>query len=436
MIQGQTLTGIADAIRAQLGTEKQYTPESMAAAIESIKGVDAPEESILKISALGTGLASVSPSAAGKMQGLTLYGRSWQDGTPSVETEVPIEDAGQSGTVDVTVAGANIFDVKSTITGYYASDGRFISTNVNRQSTKNIPVRGQKFVTFGDLPVNVKVIAVQFDESEKLVYREGNITNGKVFSIQDQSAYVAFSFYKDDNSLVSQSDLTGVMINYGETVLPFEPYVNPQQFTIPTPDGLPGIPVDSGGNWVDENGQQWVSDVVDLAAGTKTQSLVRYPASELIFVKDFYTSQEGTTIHRFSTKVNSLWKDGGKALCNIFSWVFRGSKVMVNFQTEESKIRLFFDDSYETKEQVSQFLADKNAEFLVQLATPVNTTLTAEEIATYKALQSYDSTTNVIAPDAGIEATAYGNAAEYVSQHTAIQDAAQAAKILLGMEDV
>lgn len=38
VIQGQTLSGIADAIRAQLGTEQQYTPESMAAAIESIQG--------------------------------------------------------------------------------------------------------------------------------------------------------------------------------------------------------------------------------------------------------------------------------------------------------------------------------------------------------------------------------------------------------------
>lgn len=38
VIQGQTLTGIADAIREQLGTQQQYTPESMAAAIGSIQG--------------------------------------------------------------------------------------------------------------------------------------------------------------------------------------------------------------------------------------------------------------------------------------------------------------------------------------------------------------------------------------------------------------
>lgn len=38
MIQGQTLTGIADAIRGKLETEQQYTPESMAAAIGNIQG--------------------------------------------------------------------------------------------------------------------------------------------------------------------------------------------------------------------------------------------------------------------------------------------------------------------------------------------------------------------------------------------------------------
>lgn len=46
VIQGQTLSGIADAIRAQLGTEQQYTPESMAAAIQSISGSSA-EDAIL-----------------------------------------------------------------------------------------------------------------------------------------------------------------------------------------------------------------------------------------------------------------------------------------------------------------------------------------------------------------------------------------------------
>src|SRR5699024_5244281 len=37
-----------------------------------------------------------------------------------------------------------------------------------------------------------------------------------------------------------------------------------QSLTISTPNGLPGIPVKSGGNYVDGTGQQWVCDMVDF----------------------------------------------------------------------------------------------------------------------------------------------------------------------------
>lgn len=41
--------------------------------------------------------------------------------------------------------------------------------------------------------------------------------------------------------------------------------------TLPTPNGLPGIPVTSGGNYTDPSGQQWVCDEVDLERGVKVQ---------------------------------------------------------------------------------------------------------------------------------------------------------------------
>lgn len=40
-----------------------------------------------------------------------------------------------------------------------------------------------------------------------------------------------------------------------------------QTLTMPTPTGLPGIPAPSGGNYTDQNGQQWVCDEVDLERG-------------------------------------------------------------------------------------------------------------------------------------------------------------------------
>ena len=44
-----------------------------------------------------------------------------------------------------------------------------------------------------------------------------------------------------------------------------------QTITLPTPNGLPGIPVASGGNYTDPGGQRWVCDEVDLERGVKVQ---------------------------------------------------------------------------------------------------------------------------------------------------------------------
>ena len=46
-----------------------------------------------------------------------------------------------------------------------------------------------------------------------------------------------------------------------------------QTITLQTPNGLPGIPVTSGGNYTDQSGQQWVCDEVDLKRGVRVQRI-------------------------------------------------------------------------------------------------------------------------------------------------------------------
>lgn len=46
-----------------------------------------------------------------------------------------------------------------------------------------------------------------------------------------------------------------------------------QSVSFSTPNGLPGIPVASGGNYTDENGQQWICDEVDLGRGVYVQRI-------------------------------------------------------------------------------------------------------------------------------------------------------------------
>lgn len=50
----------------------------------------------------------------------------------------------------------------------------------------------------------------------------------------------------------------------------YSPY-REQLLTLSTPNGLPGIPVTSGGNYTDSQGQQWVCDEVDFGKNVKVQ---------------------------------------------------------------------------------------------------------------------------------------------------------------------
>ena len=69
-------------------------------------------------------------------------------------------------------------------------------------------------------------------------------------------------------------NLTGVKVQLelGTTATAYFPYCE-QLLTFPTPNGLHGIPVTSGGNYTDENGQQWVCDEVDLEREIKVQRI-------------------------------------------------------------------------------------------------------------------------------------------------------------------
>lgn len=381
----------------------------------------APIEATIKVSGKGTGLVSLSPTVGWKPQGLKLYGRSWQNGMPSVEQKVPIESAGQSGNVDVTVCGANLLSNNTDWTTIPSQTGQVVDNNPQTVGAL-FPVSGlSSLYLSGDFSLLTNATArIGIFEKRPTVgdfcaKRVVLTASGKI----DVSGYswilVSLQYNFVPNSS-AEKIMSSFMLNVGDTAQPYQPYTA-QQLHIPTTDGLPGIPADSGGNWTDENGQQWVSDVVDLRSGTKIQYLARYKAEELTLIKDFYTSS-GIYIHRFSTPVNSLWKNFAKGMCNIFTWTKYGAVANANFITDESKIRIYLDESVETVDQAKQFLEENNAEFLIQLSTPITTPLDDATIAAYKALQSYHGTTNIIAPDCGIEATAVGDATQIIANIT------------------
>ena len=86
---------------------------------------------------------------------------------------------------------------------------------------------------------------------------------------------------------------------------------NEQTIAIPIPGGLPGIPVASGGNYTDANGQQWICDEIDLGRGKYRQRIIRfsgisfavadnngYPVGDSLMFRKGYSAELGDTAIR------------------------------------------------------------------------------------------------------------------------------------------
>jgi hypothetical protein len=74
--------------------------------------------------------------------------------------------------------------------------------------------------------------------------------------------------------------------------------------------GLPGIPVDSGGNYTDENGQQWICDEVDFEKGVYVQRVGKTTA----FTAG--KTENGLTLYTSGIGANTRGGSTNNSICN------------------------------------------------------------------------------------------------------------------------
>lgn len=173
---------------------------------------------------------------------------------------------------------------------------------------------------------------------------------------------------------------------------------NSQTLTLQTPNALPGIPVTYGGNYTDENGHQWVCDEVDLARGVRVQRITKIKVTSSL---NWQTS--GQKVDRYFA-----WFAGTSAtnvLCTHFSTTVGSEAVGGAIANQNNLIGFAYaQKGTSTLDEFKAFLDAKEVYVWTSLATPVETALSAAEIAAYKALTTYAPTTTISVTDgAGAE---------------------------------
>ncbi len=208
--------------------------------------------------------------------------------------------------------------------------------------------------------------------------------------------------------LLSDMASENVCLTWNASSPDYEPY-REQLLTLPTPNGLSGIPVTSGGNYTDQNGQQWICDEVDLERGVKVQ---RVKVKELSPDDAWVYRKLDSGNNNFQERIfaGDMAKSGPPCFCNMLP--FKGliwndsiqnlPKIYANNQ----EITVSFPPSseYSSLESFKQLLTNVKSVIYYCLATPIETPLTPAEIAAYKALTAYGPDTVVQAGDgAGVK---------------------------------
>nr|DAH46130.1 MAG TPA: hypothetical protein [Caudoviricetes sp.] len=314
---------------------------------------------------------AVDDAFAAPLCSLTVYGRSTQDGTPTPDAPVPIVSAGDGGSVAVKVTGKNRMPPNLK---YQDVVECFVK--------KNTPIT---LVFKGDL-VSQGGNILFFDENNNQCWF--GIDEGKAEHHIKYSVDVTKFKY-----LLVDMASENVCLTWNASSPDYEPY-REQLLTLPTPNGLPGIPVTSGGNYTDSTGQQWVCDEVDFGKSVKVQRVYKVDVDG----ENVKFEQAGGYANLMPRGLPIAMYTVGQRIVAFSTFTDKAWY----YNTANGQFLYLIGENL--SDQLNESCKKQLGKIYYVLATPIETPLTPAELAAYKALTTYAPDTVVQAGDgAGVK---------------------------------
>lgn len=339
------------------------------------------------------------------IQGMKIFGRSTQDGTPTPDAPVEIKSVVEPV---VTVCGKNLLG------GNVLADsivGKMNGTKDESAGTVNF------YCTYA----SQKILFDQFkpDTMYTFIFKGWNTygdgTNLYVQYTDGTLDYLTFSESKTESTALLKTDQNKSILHFSGTyysgmtylrynecgvfegdidVSEFEPYSGQ---AVELTHTLPGIPVASGGNYTDSDGQQWICDEVDLERGVYVQrvGLISYDGNE-----DWTLNVTGDYVRFMINQSDAAIGVSRTAiLCNLFtSDNMKTDRVGLCFVGSAVGGYLYFYPNADitSLDEWLAWLAVNNVNVVYRLTTPIETPLSETEIAAYRALHTNKPNTTII----------------------------------------
>ena len=196
-----------------------------------------------------------------------------------------------------------------------------------------------------------------------------------------------------------------------------------QSLTISTPAGLPGIPVDSGGNYTDAEGQQWVCDEIDCKNEAYIKNLTLIPDLNIgTFTKHvagmFICDVGAFSAPHGNSKILSR--------CTHFPGIDNQSSYGILVSSKYVIIGVALAETFDNVDDFNNFLLEQRenntpVQLLYYQNESIETPLSEDELAAYRALHTYDGSTVVSTAEdvAGLDVRYVADAQKYIDDRLA-----------------
>lgn len=366
---------------------------------------------------LSGSVVSANDASDMPMKGLTLYGKTTQDGTPTPEAPVELKSVGARGSITVGAVGTK---------NLFGGDALADKLVAEAQATKD---EASGTVSYYCANVSTKRIFTAPNPDKQytvILYGKNSLDDKKACNLAwlyTDGTYEAFNFTTAGQMSTrvlatnANKQVTGLigMYNSGSTILhydkcgifegvltqaDFEPYVG-STLTASTPNGLPGIPVSSGGNYTDENGQQWICDEIDFDKGVYVQRVDRLDLGTLSWGTDSGGFFQTHAVNKLENIQHIDTAVRPNALCTRYPVrsIYESARVGYDniswyWVKEQSRTAIrVYDFTVADLTSFKQAVSGAIVQFI--LHEPIETPLPTEELAQYSALRTYKPNTTV-----------------------------------------
>ena len=379
---------------------------------------DVARSSVVICSASGESIA-VSDSSGQPFVGLNLYGKSTQAGTPTPDAPVDIISVGDNGSVDLSIYGKVLTDWSSTtlvgkpIFSYKGNKIQYENNSGEHCMVSGVPLTlpvGTYTAYVRDLTdtANIALVGVKGLPSTRYL---SHGTPRIVLSITQPTTISLIATTSNQTEKLAYSCYVGIVV--GDVSIENCPKIDEKIPSIQMFEStalLSAVPVTDKtlATYTDANEQMWCADEIDLERGLYIQRVrkITLTGKETLTTSNVIS---GAGYYRYTYKLVSPYLANVPNASIYNGYCTHYEKISADDgynakglnKTSVQYTDINFYVPYATMDEFKAFLVEQNSkgtpiEVVYRLATPIETALTDEEIAAYKALHTNKPNTTVL----------------------------------------